>query len=229
VEAFHRARARRRRDAWLTVAFALAAAAAALVAFGIARDRLILLPAAVVLALLAWKYRPRPDPERWLRGAAGEMATARVLARLPGRRWAVLHDRRVPGSRANLDHVVIGPTGVWLVDSKTTRARVRAGWRSVHIGDRRMDTGATRWEADVLADRLGTDVRALVVLHADGLRRRGVRCAGIRVVPPDGLLRRIRRGRRQLTAERVAELATRTDAVFMPAASAFEKGPGLYG
>lgn len=29
----------------------------------------------------------------------------------------VLHDLRVPGSRANIDHVVVAPSGVWVVDS----------------------------------------------------------------------------------------------------------------
>ena len=29
-----------------------------------------------------------------------------------------LHDRRVPESRANIDHVVIGPAGVYVVDAK---------------------------------------------------------------------------------------------------------------
>jgi len=30
----------------------------------------------------------------------------------------VLHDRRVPGTRGNVDHVVIGPAGVYVVDTK---------------------------------------------------------------------------------------------------------------
>jgi hypothetical protein len=131
----------------------------------------------------------------------------------------------VPGSRANLDHLVIGRTGVWLIDSKTTRARVRAGWRSVHLGGRRLDTGPTRWEAEVVADRLGTEVRALIVLHAAGLRRRGIRCGGVRVVPPHGLVRRLRRGWRRLPAGQVAELAARADAVFSPAANLLGKRP----
>ncbi len=29
----------------------------------------------------------------------------------------VLHDLRVPGSRASIDHVVVAPSGVWVVDS----------------------------------------------------------------------------------------------------------------
>ena len=43
----------------------------------------------LVCLVLAWLLRPRPDPERWLRGAAGEEATSRLLARLPARWWVV--------------------------------------------------------------------------------------------------------------------------------------------
>ena len=71
---------------------------------------------------------------RWWRGAVGEKATACALDRLPARRWVVLHDLRIPGSRANIDHLVIGPKGVWVVDTKTTRTQVRAGWRRVRVG-----------------------------------------------------------------------------------------------
>lgn len=52
------------------------------------------------------------------RGADGEQLTAAVLAELPYG-WTVLHDLRHPGRRrANIDHVVIGPGGVFVVDSK---------------------------------------------------------------------------------------------------------------
>lgn len=52
------------------------------------------------------------------RGAEGEEATARALQALPGG-WRVLNDVRWPGRRyANIDHVVIGPTGVYIIDSK---------------------------------------------------------------------------------------------------------------
>jgi hypothetical protein len=47
------------------------------------------------------------------------------LARLERQRWAVLHDLAVPGSRANLDHLVIGPGGVFVIDSKQYRGRLQ--------------------------------------------------------------------------------------------------------
>ena len=36
----------------------------------------------------------------------------------------MLHDLAVPGSRANLDHLVIGPGGVFVIDSKQYRGRL---------------------------------------------------------------------------------------------------------
>jgi hypothetical protein len=30
----------------------------------------------------------------------------------------VLHDRRVPGSKANIDHLSVGPAGVFVIDAK---------------------------------------------------------------------------------------------------------------
>ncbi len=44
----------------------------------------------------------------------------------------VLHDRSIPGRRANLDHLVVVPSGVWVVDTKRYRGRLErrqaAGW-----------------------------------------------------------------------------------------------------
>ena len=35
----------------------------------------------------------------------------------------VLHDRRIPGSRANIDHLAVTPTGIWLIDAKKYKGR----------------------------------------------------------------------------------------------------------
>ena len=82
-----------------------------------------------VLAALAvgWglRFRPSPDAVAWRRGAAGERRTARLLGPLERHGWVVLHDLAVPGSRANLDHLVIGPGGVFVVDSKQYRGRLQ--------------------------------------------------------------------------------------------------------
>lgn len=57
--------------------------------------------------------------ELWQRGADGERATAAVLDALPRQHWTVLHDVAWPGRPiANIDHVAVGPPGVFVIDSK---------------------------------------------------------------------------------------------------------------
>ncbi len=52
----------------------------------------------------------------WARGAEGERELAKALAGIAG--VQLLHDRRVPGTRGNIDHLVVGPAGVFVVDAK---------------------------------------------------------------------------------------------------------------
>lgn len=63
--------------------------------------------------------------ELFEKGAEGESRTAAALSAL-GSDWVVLHDHRWPGRRlANIDHVVIGPAGIFVVDSKNWTGDVR--------------------------------------------------------------------------------------------------------
>lgn len=58
------------------------------------------------------------------KGAEGECATAHALTTLPSG-WTAIHDVRWPGRRlANIDHVVVGPGGVFVIDSKLWSGRV---------------------------------------------------------------------------------------------------------
>src|SRR4051794_11671365 len=74
-------------------------------------------------ALLA--LRDDPSHERvWARGAGGEEHVARELAKRLNEGILVLHDRRIPGSRANIDHIAVAPSGVWVIDSKRYKGKV---------------------------------------------------------------------------------------------------------
>jgi nuclease-like protein len=57
-----------------------------------------------------------PTTRAWATGAVGEQLIAAVLAEVLG--VNALHDRRVPGTRGNIDHIVIGQGGVFVVDAK---------------------------------------------------------------------------------------------------------------
>ena len=93
-------------------------------------------------AVLALRSDPR-STAAWAEGARGEVTLGSTLDRLREEGMAVLHDRRIPGSRANIDHVVVSPAGVFVVDAKSYRGRVERrarGWFStdyrLHVGGR---------------------------------------------------------------------------------------------
>ncbi|WP_202867679.1 nuclease-related domain-containing protein [Kribbella pittospori] len=56
------------------------------------------------------------DGYAWFRGALGEIAVGRLLSRLDSK-WVVLHAVPV-GRGADIDHVVVGPSGVFTVNTK---------------------------------------------------------------------------------------------------------------
>lgn len=56
-------------------------------------------------------------------GVEAELRTAAHLMDLP-EGWTVLHSREVPGSRADIDHLVVGPPGVFLIDSKNWKGQI---------------------------------------------------------------------------------------------------------
>lgn len=76
-----------------------------------------------VVGRIVTTFTPKPTvgPESqstsaWKVGAEGEERVAEVLDPVPG--IEVLHDRRVPGSQANIDHLAVGPRGVFVIDAK---------------------------------------------------------------------------------------------------------------
>ena len=65
----------------------------------------------------------------WGIGAWGEEQLGVELASVPGIR--ALHDRRVRGTRGNIDHLVVAPAGVFVVDAKHYQGLIRIrnrGW-----------------------------------------------------------------------------------------------------
>ena len=64
------------------------------------------------IASLLLRFRNEPQHEKsWEIGAVGEEELALSLARrCPN--VLVLHDRRMPGSRANIDHLAVAPSGL---------------------------------------------------------------------------------------------------------------------
>lgn len=66
------------------------------------------------------------DPQSttaWRRGAAGEERLGGILDALTDQGVRALHDRRIPRSRANIDHIAIGAAGVFVIDAKRYQGR----------------------------------------------------------------------------------------------------------
>ncbi|MGW3369746.1 nuclease-related domain-containing protein [Streptosporangium canum] len=120
----------------LVVRAILAAASAAAVAVLV--DWRAGLVAGLLVALVdaVHRWRTHEAVRTWRRGALGERRTARALRRLERAGHLVLHDRALPRGKANVDHLVIGPCGVFVVDSKNWRKdrRVTRRGRYVHVG-----------------------------------------------------------------------------------------------
>lgn len=89
----------------------------------------------------------RAAAERWMIAHRTERQVAGTLAPLTACGFTFLHDRGWPGakrgSRAQIDHVLVGPGGVFVVDTK--------GWRDVTVAGGRIFRG----QADVTDDLAG--------------------------------------------------------------------------
>ncbi|SFS17493.1 Nuclease-related domain-containing protein [Microbacterium sp. cf046] len=71
------------------------------------------------------------DPQStraWQGGAIGEEILAQRLKELPDSA-RVLHDRRIPGTRANIDHIAVTSAGIWVIDAK----RYKGQRPSLHV------------------------------------------------------------------------------------------------
>lgn len=67
--------------------------------------------------------RLRREEHNWTTGAEGEQILASALARrCPN--VLMLHDRRAPNSRGNIDHIAIAPSGIYVVDCKRYNGRI---------------------------------------------------------------------------------------------------------
>jgi hypothetical protein len=188
--------------------------------------RLSLVVGVLVATAAGWglRFRPSLDAVAWRRGAAGERRTARLLSHLERQGWAVLHDLAVPGSRANLDHLVIGPGGVFVIDSKQYRGRLQldpSGW----LWHGRYPLGPTLRAVWVEADRAaqvltdpGVVVVPIVAVHGAQVPWGKVVVQGVPVVPARRLPSMLRQLPAVLGPERVAVLADQARVRFHAAA-----------
>jgi hypothetical protein len=142
-----------------------------------------------VAALVGWRLRFRPSEQArtWQRGAHGERRTARALRRLTREGFVVFHDLAVPGNTsANIDHLAIGPGGLFVIDSKQWTGSVHQGadglvWHNHYRLDRTLET--VRWEAETVGRLLGTRVAALLCVRGAHVQGGCLHAQGVAIVP----------------------------------------------
>ena len=121
-----------------------------------------------------------PLVERHDRGATGEEHVGDLLDSLEGDGWHVIHDASL--GRGNVDHILMGPAGVFTVETKSHPGPIKVG--RVH--------GATLSQAQAQRKAIervtGIPVEALIVFSRAWVdkplaRRKGVRVTPARMLP----------------------------------------------
>jgi hypothetical protein len=136
----------------------------------------------------------------------------------------VLHDLAVPGSQANIDHLVIGPGGVFVIDSKQYRGRLQLDlsgrlWHGRYPLAPSLQ--AVSFEADQAAQVLpdpGVAVMPIMAVHGAQVPWGKVVIEGVPVVAARRLPSMLRALPPLLGPERIAALADQARVRFHAAA-----------
>jgi hypothetical protein len=172
---------------------------------------------------------PTARERNWARGAEGEEQVARRLTKHLGEGVVLLHDLRMPGSRANIDHIAVASSGVWVIDTKRYRGKVAVskplfGEAKLKIAGRdrsALADGLARQVAAVEAAmrEIGFEVRvhgAFCFVDADLPILRTLSFRGYPLVYPRALARRIKADGR-LAPEQLHAVAVHLASCFRPA------------
>lgn len=181
-------------------------------------------------------FKDEPQSTRaWQTGASGEERLGRYFAKQLPESAVVLHDRRIPGSRANIDHVVVAASGVWVIDAKLYRGKVErrtvgSFWKPedrVFVGGRdrtklvlgmarQVEATQTALAGDPLAPEVAVTAAVCFVDSEWGLFAKPFELHGVAVLWPQKLAERIAAPGR-LTATAITRLANRIAVALPPA------------
>lgn len=133
-----------------------------------------------VLGRLAAAVRPkaeiRPEPQHvrsWATGAPGETRVGEVLDGIEG--IVALHDRRIPGRTANIDHIAVTPSAIWVIDAKRyldKKVEYHDAGGLFRTDERLLVGGRNRTKlADVMTDQVETVSGVLVKVGVEATVR----------------------------------------------------------
>lgn len=178
-----------------------------------------------------WLWRRFIKIRNYRLGYLGERTVAESLAPLLGQGYHIFHDVPVEngGRSFNLDHVVVGPTGLFLIETKTRRkGRARLGFKDHEVTydgqqliwpwaeDRHgleQAQAEARWLSDWIRQITGINVGAKPILALPGWYVKCTARGPVNVVNAKGLVSAIKgRGGIELTAEQIDLIARQLDA-----------------
>jgi Nuclease-related domain len=164
------------------VALGVLAVATALLgrAFGLHDLRFLASEVALLVSMFVISRYVLPLVERRDRGATGEEHVGSLLEELSEAGWQVIHD--VSLGRGNVDHILIGPGGVFTVETKSHPGPVRVA--RVH-GATLSQAQAQRKAIERVTD---LEVEPLIVFSRAWVDRPMARRKGVRVLPARMLL-----------------------------------------
>ncbi len=122
-----------------------------------------------------------PLVERRDRGATGEEQVGGLLEEMADRGWRMIHDASL--GRGNVDHILIGPPGIFTIETKSHPGPVRVA--RVH-GETLRQAQAQRKAIERVT---GVEVEPLIVFSRAWVDRPMARRKGVRVVPARMLVR----------------------------------------
>ncbi len=170
-------------------------------AFGLHDVRFLGSEVALLASIFVISRYVLPLVARRDRGASAEEHVGSLLEALPADEWRVFHDASL--GHGNIDHTLIGPPGVFTIETKSHPGPVRVG--RVH--------GATIRQAQAQRDAIeratGVNVEPLLVFSRAWVDRPLARRKGVRVLPGRMLVRHLSRSRPVFSREDVREVSER--------------------
>jgi hypothetical protein len=166
---------------------------------------------AVLLALVAIDRLVVPLVERRDSGATGEEHVGAILDALAPQGWRVVHD--IDTGRGNVDHVVVGPGGLFTIETKSHAGRIEVDridpsmWRQAYA------------QAKWVEEATGAKATPLLVFSRAYLSRPVARRRGVTVLPARMLTGHLLRRRPALSTAEIERLAGVLDSPTPPNSS----------
>ena len=180
--------------------------------FGLHDARFLASEVALLVSMFAISRYVLPLVDRRDRGATAEEHVGSLLDELPREEWRVIHDASV--GHGNVDHILIGPAGVYTIETKSHPGPIRVG--RVH--------GATIRQAHAQRDSIervtGMDVEPLLVYSRAWVDRPLARRKGVRVLPARMLIGHLQRGSKTLSRSDVEAARGRLETALLEQARA---------